>query len=85
MSEICEIISHKCICVSGGFSYMKSRELKAPALVHYVYDVCNLIYKKIFSLVVFGYFDSYHIVLNFHTFYLQISFIFRSCRDTVDV
>ena len=33
---------------------MKSRGLIAPPLVHNVYDVCNFIYKKIFSHVVLG-------------------------------
>ena len=35
-------------CVSGGISYMKSRGLKAPLLVHNVYDACNSIHKLFF-------------------------------------
>ena len=61
--------------VSGGFSYMKSRGLIAPLLVHNVYDACGFICKKKKNLMFFVYIDFYHTVLNLHTFYFQISFI----------
>ena len=51
-------------CVSGGISYMKSRGLIAPLLVHNVYDACNFIH-KMFSYLVLGYiyFYPFHFVL----------------------
>ena len=71
-----QIVTHHCIFVSAAALaiFQIPEGLIAPPLVHNVYDVLFLFISSFFSCS-FRNMVSYHIVLNFHTFYFQISFI----------